>query len=234
MSQHKYQHLFFDLDHTIWDFETNAKNSMQVLYDKFELQQKGITDFDLFYKQYSHHNNVLWERYRNGFIKQEDLRWKRMFRALLDFKIGDEKLAKQMSVDFLELLPTRNTLFPYTIELLEYLLQKKYQIHLITNGFVEVQHQKIKFAALEKYFTTVTTSQESNSLKPHKEIFLYALEKAKATTAESIMIGDNLEADIEGAKNVGIDTIWVNHLNEPNSNLPTYTVTHLKAIEQVL
>ena len=99
----KYRHLFFDLDHTLWDFETNAKETMQEVYDLNALHEKGITDFDHFFERYSHHNERLWSRYTKGFIKQEDLRWKRMWFALLDFKIGDDKLSKEMSGHFLEI-----------------------------------------------------------------------------------------------------------------------------------
>ncbi|HWN88908.1 MAG TPA: hypothetical protein VNM35_07590, partial [Chitinophagaceae bacterium] len=126
----KYRHLFFDLDHTLWDFEANARVTLLELYNTLQLEQRGIHDFDLFHKNYLTHNEKLWERYRNGFIKQEELRVKRMWLALLDFKIADELLAKQLSVQFLDLLPTRTILFPYAIEILEYLTNKKYQLHL--------------------------------------------------------------------------------------------------------
>src|SRR5829696_5766859 len=108
----KYRHLFFDLDHTLWDFDTNSRITLQQLYHSLELEQKGVNDFDLFHKNYLAHNEKLWERYRNGFIKQEELRIKRMWLALLDFKIADELLAKELSIQFLDLLPTRAILFP--------------------------------------------------------------------------------------------------------------------------
>jgi putative hydrolase of the HAD superfamily len=231
-----YKHLFFDLDHTLWDFETNAKLSMQTVYSNLQLQQKGIDDFELFFTKYMYYNDLLWERYRNGFIKQDELRWKRMFKTLLDFKIGSESLAKEMSTLFLQLLPTRNTLFPHTMELLTYLQQKNYTMHLITNGFEEVQLKKCTHASIDSFFTAVITSEASNSLKPHKEIFEYALQQTEATVTNSIMIGDNIEADIEGAHNMGMHTIWVNHLTKDIAPKPlaTYTVHHLKEIEEIL
>src|SRR5271169_3575027 len=109
----KYHHLFFDLDHTLWDFEANARATLAELYSSLDLKEKGVNDFDRFYKNYLDHNEKLWERYRNGFIKQDELRVKRMWLSLLDFKIADETLAKEMSVQFLDLLPTRTILFPY-------------------------------------------------------------------------------------------------------------------------
>ena len=233
----KYKHLFFDLDHTLWDFEANSRQTLEELYHTLQLGSKGINDFDLFHKNYLRHNDKLWDRYRNGYIKVDELRWKRMWLALLDFKIANEPLAREMGVIFLDLLPTRKILFPYTIEILDYLVEKKYQLHLITNGFEKTQHSKLKNSGLDKYFVEVITSEGSNSLKPHKEIFDYAFQKTGALPAESIMIGDTIEVDILGAVNAGIDQVHVNHLtNEPvpiNGKLPTYTVYSLKELEGI-
>jgi putative hydrolase of the HAD superfamily len=229
----KYKHLFFDLDHTLWDFETNSRLALQELYTVMALEAKGVNSFDLFHKNYLAHNDKLWERYRNGYIKVDELRWKRMWLSLLDFKIGDEKLAREMGNRFLDVLPTRQILFPYTVEILEYLTKKGYQLHLITNGFEQTQHKKLKNASLDKYFIHVITSEGSNSLKPHKEIFDYAFERTKALPFESIMIGDSIEVDVQGAINAGIDQVYVNHLQVEPSIQPTYTVSSLKELEQI-
>jgi putative hydrolase of the HAD superfamily len=143
-----------------------------------------------------------------------------------------------MSTRFLELLPTRNILFPYTVEILNYLQSKGYQLHLITNGFDVTQHSKLKYSGLSGYFKEVVTSEGCNSLKPHKEIFEYAFKKAGAQPQESIMIGDTIDVDILGAFNAGIDQVHVNHLtNEPvpviDKKLPTYTVYSLKELEDI-
>jgi len=229
-----YRHLFFDLDHTIWDFEANSKQTLLQLYHDLNLKEKGIDDFEKFHKNYLVHNDKLWERYRNGFIKVDELRWKRMWLTLLDFKNGDESLAREMGNIFLELLPTRKILFPYTIEILSYLTQKKYQLHLITNGFEKTQHSKLKNSGLDKFFKEVITSESSNSLKPHKEIFDYALSKTGAKKEESIMIGDSIEVDIQGAINAGIDQVYVNHLSNNDHNIkPTFTVYTLKELEDI-
>lgn len=229
----KYKHLFFDLDHTLWDYEANARSSMQHLYGSLGLKEKGVHDFDLFYKYYSVHNDKLWEQYRNGLVKQDELRVKRMRLALLDFKIADEELSEKMNVQFLELLPTRTHLFTDCIETLTYLTEKKYTLHLITNGFEEVQHNKLKHSGLTKYFTEVITSETSNSLKPNKEIFEFAFQKSNANPGESIMIGDNIEVDIVGAMNVGIDQVFVNHNQIEPRIKATYTVYSLKELENI-
>lgn len=233
----KYKQLFFDLDHTLWDFETNSRQTLEELYDTMQLKAKGVNDFELFHKNYLAHNEKLWDRYRNGYIKVDELRWKRMWLSLLDFKIADEALAHEMGLIFLDLLPTRKILFPYTIEILDYLLYKKYTLHLITNGFEKTQHSKLKNSGLDKYFVEVITSEASNSLKPHKEIFEYAFQKTGSLPEESIMIGDSIEVDIQGAINAGIDQVHVNHLTDKpeliNDKPPTYTVYSLKELERI-
>jgi putative hydrolase of the HAD superfamily len=232
--QMAYKDLFFDLDHTLWDFETNSKETIQELYNTHRLADLGIVDFDGFYSTYSAHNHRLWDRYTKGFIKQEELRWKRVYLSLLDFKVANEPLAKQMSQAYLEILPNKKHLFPYTIEILEYLKQKEYKMHLITNGFESVQFKKIKNSGLADYFIEVITSEASNSLKPQKEIFEYALKNANASVTESIMIGDNESADIQGGINIGMDTIFVNHIQAIPKIPATYTITHLKELETIL
>ena len=230
----KYKHLFFDLDHTLWDFNANAKAALTDLYALFDLDKKVAAPFEDFYNQYLYHNEILWDKYHNGLITAEDLKWKRMYRTLLDFKIGDEPLSKELSGKFLELLPVKKILFPHTTEILDYLLDKKYVLHLITNGFEKTQWSKINNSGLAKYFTHMITSEASNSLKPKKEIFDYAMNKAGATLKESIMIGDNLDADIQGAINAGMDSIFVNHINATAHVKSTYTIYHLKELELIL
>lgn len=229
-----YLHLFFDLDHTIWDFELNSKETIQELYVTHALEAKGISNFDAFFEQYSFHNHRLWDRYTKGYIKQEELRWKRIYLSLLDFKIANESLAKEISQEYLEILPTKTNLFPYTFEILKYLQSKEYKMHLITNGFESVQFKKIQNSNLASFFKEVITSERSNSLKPNKEIFEFALHTTGAKVQESIMIGDNESADIQGGINIGMDTIFVNHLHVVPSVPATYTITHLKELEQIL
>ena len=229
----QYRHLFFDLDHTLWDFETNAKETLADIFHTNQLAARGVSDFEVFFKHYSYHNERLWDRYTKGFIKHEELRWKRMWLSLLEFKIADEPLSRTLAVQFLEGLPNKKRLFPYTIEILEYLKAKGYQMHLVTNGFENVQHNKIRESGMSGYFQQVITSEASNSLKPNKEIFDYALSKAGAKVAESIMIGDNQDADIKGGMNAGLDTIFVNHLKVVPKIKATYTIEHLQELENI-
>ena len=229
----KYKHLFFDLDHTLWDFDANASVALSEVYQVFQLDKKGIVPFETFYLHYLHHNEILWDRYTKGFITADELKWKRMWRTLLEFKLADELLAKEMSKKFLEILPSQRLLFPHTIEILTYLEDKGYQLHLITNGFEKVQWNKLNSSGLGNFFRHVITSEASNSLKPKKEIFHYAVTKAGASFSDSIMLGDNLDADIIGAINAGMDSVFVNHVNKKTDLKPTYTITHLKELEMI-
>ena len=229
----KYKHLFFDLDHTLWDFDANAHETLVELYAIFQLESKGVIPFEDFYKLYKIHNEILWDRFHKGFITADELKWKRMWRTLLEFKIGDEALAKQMSEKFLEILPTKKLLFPNTVEVLDYLKNKHYELHLITNGFEKTQWTKLNNSGLNIYFDQVVTSEGSNSVKPQKEIFEYAMNKAGASLNQSIMLGDNLEADIQGAINVGMDNIFVNHIHVSTTLKPTYTVNNLRELKNI-
>ncbi|ANI90719.1 noncanonical pyrimidine nucleotidase, YjjG family [Arachidicoccus ginsenosidimutans] len=229
----KYTHLFFDLDHTIWDFEANAKDALYEAFSENKLIEKGIDNYEIFYEKYAAHNHRLWDRYSKGFIKQDELKWKRMWLTMLDYKIADEALAKKLSDDFLQFLPLRKKVFPYTFEILTYLKNKNYRLHLITNGFNYIQTQKLQNAGLTHFFEELITSEASGSLKPNKEIFEFALNKTKALVNESIMLGDNIEADIRGAKNFGLDTVFVNHIKAETEVQPTFEITHLKQLEDI-
>lgn len=229
-----YEHVFFDLDHTLWDFETNSKETIKELFLTNDLHETVTTDFDFFYEKYSFHNKRLWHRYHHGFIRQDELKWKRMWHTLLEFKLGDEMLAKKLSAAYLEILPSKKALFPHTVEILKYLTDKKYKLHLITNGFEQVQWRKLSNAQIAHYFSAVITSEAAGSLKPHKEIFDFAINKAGCSYQQGIMIGDNLDADILGAMNAGMDTIFVNHINEETALQPTHIIYHLKELENIL
>jgi putative hydrolase of the HAD superfamily len=233
MPARTYRHIFFDLDHTLWDFDSNAKSALNDLFLSFNLRERVTSDFEDFYNYYLHHNKILWNRFQKGFITAEELKWKRMWRTLLEYKIGDEKLARSLSASFMEVLPTKTAVFPHTMEILTYLQVKSYVLHLITNGFEQTQWKKIRNSGIDKYFTEVITSEASNSMKPEPQIFAFALQRSGAKLDESIMIGDNLEADIQGAMNAGMDNIFVNHTQAITELNPTFTVTHLNQLENI-
>ena len=218
-----YKHLFFDLDHTLWDFDRNSELTLRQLYDEYQLADRGITDFDAFFRSYVIHNDKLWERFRNGYIKRDELRWKRIWLALIDFKIGDTALAHELSTAYLEILPTQTLLTPYAKDLLEH-CKGRYVMHLITNGFETTQWLKMQYSGIASYFNEVITSEKSNSLKPHREIFDYALKATGAEIDHSIMIGDALEIDVLGAFNAGWDQVYYNPSKKAHDRKPTYEI----------
>ncbi|MGH2642515.1 MAG: YjjG family noncanonical pyrimidine nucleotidase [Chitinophagaceae bacterium] len=229
-----YRQIFFDLDHTLWDFETNSKETLQDMFSEFGLHGKGIPDFATFHQTYIVHNTKMWARFRKGFINRDELRWKRMWLTLLDFKIADELLVHKISERYLEVLPLKTNLFPDTIEILYYLTEKKYPLHLITNGFEKTQQQKITRSHIDHYFTFMITSEIAGSLKPDRGIFDYALQKTGCKANEALMIGDALEVDILGAQNAGIDQVYYSPEKPANGISPTYYIASLSELKRIL
>jgi putative hydrolase of the HAD superfamily len=229
----QYKHIFFDLDRTLWDFEQNSYEVLQEIYTKHQLQEKGIPSFDDFYNTYHKINHDLWDLYRVGKITKEFLNLERFYATIRTFGIQEETTAKAMGHDYVSLSPYKKALFPGTHELLSE-LKKKYKLHLITNGFAEVQTTKIKESELDKYFNEVIISETTPWKKPRPEIFEYSLNKANAKAEESMMVGDDINADIKGAAAVGMDQIWTNFTKSTSDFIPTFMVENLLDILKIL
>jgi putative hydrolase of the HAD superfamily len=204
-----YKHIFFDLDNTLWDFEKNACEAFTDIYEKFDLKGAGVDNLDQFVKSYIRHNEELWALYREGKIEKEYLRWRRFEVTLNDYGIDSPELALAIGNDYVTISPQKTNLFPNAIAVLDY-LKDRYTMHIITNGFEEVQFTKLKNSKLRKYFTDVITSEAAGSKKPDPGIFAYALQKTGALAGESLMIGDDIETDIKGAAQAGMDTVYFN------------------------
>lgn len=228
----KYKHIFFDLDRTLWDFEQNATDSLYEIYEKENLAKKGIIKADTFIRVYRQFNHDLWQQFKENLITKDYLKTERFYRTLKYFGITDYDLAHCMGMDYITISPTKKKLFPYSIEILEY-LKAKYQLHIITNGFEEVQFVKLENAGLSPFFDKVITSESADSKKPDKKIFDYSLRLAKAEKQSSIVIGDDPESDIQGAQNAGIDQVYVNYHQKKNGLKATYEVTSLKELEEI-
>ncbi len=229
----KYKHLFFDLDHTLYDFEQSTYETLNELCEKYHLANKGIPQFKYFYNRYLEINLRFWGQYRKGKIEKAFLNVERFHVTFKEFGIDDRDFAEKFANEYLANAPLKNTLFPNAHETLDY-LQDKYILHLITNGFEEVQEKKIDTTDLRKYFQTITTSEEAGVKKPDPAIFHYALSKANAVPEESLMIGDNLEVDILGAKNVGMDQMFFNVDKIPHNGEITFEISKLKEIVGLL
>lgn len=228
MFKHK-KHLFFDLDHTLWDFDKNSGFAFDAI---FKNQGFDISLQD-FLNIYIPRNQHYWKLYQVNQISHQDLRYYRLkdvFDAL-HFEVSDE-IIHQLSDDYIKYLPEYNHLFDGAIELLDY-LKPNYQLHIITNGFSEVQDKKLNNSNIGHYFETITNSELAGQKKPNPIIFDYALAIAKASKEESIMIGDSFEADILGALDFGIDAIFFNE-NKTEIKHDVYQVNHLLELKNIL
>lgn len=221
--------VFFDLDHTLWDFDRNSALAFARVFRKHNIK----LEVSKFIREYEPINLRYWKQYREEIITKEELRRGRLVETFRIFKM-DIPLA---SIDFLadsyiDELPVDNYLFSGTFEILDYLFSK-YRLHIITNGFGKVQHLKLENSGIVKYFNTITTSEEVGAKKPHPAIFETALKKASVLPSQSIMIGDSMEADIEGARNAGMYTLFFNYKNDKIES-PGLTVNELLQIKDCL
>jgi len=205
MPRKKYTHLFFDLDNTLWDFKANSKLAMLSTFNLLLLGEKGV-DFERFFDLYSKNNSDLWGAYRKKEIRKKDLTTQR-FKLTLDKLEIDGIDPEEMNTLYLSEMPKQNKLVDGAIDLLEYLKNKNYRLFIITNGFSEVQHNKLKSSKLLPYFSKIFISEEIKAPKPAPEIFEYAIKSANARKSTSLMIGDDLEVDVLGALRAGIDAI---------------------------
>jgi putative hydrolase of the HAD superfamily len=233
ISTGKYKHVFFDLDNTLWDFNTNSEEAFRDLFEKYHLSERGVTSFEAFIEVYNKHNHLLWDFYRRGEIVKEMLNIRRFSLTLSDFGINDSLLSSNIANDYVSLSPTKTNLFPHTLAVLDY-LAGKYSLHIITNGFEEVQYRKLNHSGLSLFFDQVITSEDAGVKKPDLPIFLYALQKAGALAEESLMIGDDEEIDITGAFNAGIDQVLVDYNNVCPESRATYRVSGLEKLYEIL
>jgi len=229
-----YHHLFFDLDHTLWDFEKNADETLRHLFDYYDLGRYGTFTVDTFIERYSQTNHALWRLYQNNKITQQHLRDTRFTRTLVRLGVPEAELPADISVQFTDLLPQKTAVFPYTFELLDYLRGKGYALHLLTNGFKEIQYVKLAASKLTDYFQEIVTSECSGWLKPDRRMFAHALARAGATASTSLMVGDNLECDVLGAANAGIDQVYFNPEKRRHFAQVTYEIASLRELRDIL
>jgi len=204
-----YKCIFFDLDHTLWDFETNSCETLTELFQSYGLADAGIPDCQSLHQQFRKVNTELWDLYDRGIITSEVIRRERFKRILQYFQIDDDKLCKDLSTDYLHACPKKGNLVPHALETLEY-LAGKYQMTVVTNGFDDIQQLKLASGKLTHFFNHVVTSQKAGAKKPSQQIFEYAMAANGVGCEEGIMIGDNLMTDMQGAINSSIDTVFYN------------------------
>jgi YjjG family noncanonical pyrimidine nucleotidase len=229
-----YKHLFFDLDHTLWDFDRNSTESIFELYDAFRLSEVGIASADEFNRHFIAINNQLWSDFYNNRLTHSDIR-KYRFRMVMDaVGVADHSVCDQMNEAYLQLLPRKPHLMESAADVLDY-LKNRYQLHVITNGFDEIQALKMASSGLTDYFQHIVTIQKAEAKKPEPRIFEFALDVSGASLRESLMIGDNYEADVCGALNAGMDVVYYNTASLPIEGIaPTYEIRHLKELMAIL
>lgn len=228
----RYAHLFFDLDHTLWDFRSNSRETLRELVDEHRLAALGIPDAESFIRAYEEINEELWAEHGAGRMPKEVLRVLRFRSTLLRFGIADGRLAGRLSAGYLAQSPRKTALMPGALELLA-AVQGRYRLHIITNGFEEVQRVKLAASGLEGRFDVVLTSERAGIAKPHAGIFECALGLAGAEPGQSLMIGDSIQADMDGARGAGLDQAHYHAEKEPDP-LATHRVAHLDELRGLL
>lgn len=229
----KYKCILFDLDHTLWDFETNSSTTLSELYEAHHLNKQGVTNLVDFKKVFSRINTDLWTRYDAGLINREEIRFHRFRNILGHFGIADEKLSMTLSDEYVLQSPKKSALMPNAIDSLEY-LASRYPLTVITNGFDEIQGTKLASSGITHYFKSVVTSARAGHKKPAREIFDFALAENGYAHHEAIMIGDNLLTDIGGARNANIDTVYYNPDRTAHNETVNFEIHDLKQLREIL
>ena len=228
-----YSCILFDLDHTLWDYEANAEETLKDLFARFDLEARGVTSFRFFHETFRRVNLDLWDRYDRGLIGQDVIRTERFTRVFYDTGIDDVRAAREFSARYLQELPLKKNLLPHAREILDY-LHPRYPLTIVTNGFDEIQTTKIASAGIGHYFRQVVTSQRAGNKKPSRKIFEFALQQTGHAPKSAVMIGDNLQTDMAGAIDAGIDTIFYNPAQTPHQSRVTHEITTLQELMLIL
>ena len=230
---HTYKNLFIDLDDTLWDIHHNSRECLLEIYDDYGYKEY-FESFDHYYNVYMPSNHHLWGLYREGKINKDELIVERFLVPVREFGIDDSEYAKKLSDDFLERTTYKTKLVKGTMELLEY-LKPNYNMHILSNGFREVQYKKIENSGLKSYFDKIILSDDIGINKPHPDFFTHALRNTNSLREETLMIGDSWDADILGAFNSKIHQLWYNPEGlKSNGFTPTYCVKTLVEIKGIL
>lgn len=229
----KTKHLFFDLDRTLWDFEKNSEVALNKLYFDFNLNE-SIAHFSEFHEMYKMHNSRLWKLYGSGKIKKEELRNERFRVTLEQFNLTDKNLVQKLSNGYVEISPQQTVLFPNTIETLNGLQKDGFNMHIITNGFKEVQHIKLLNSGLTNFFDIIVCSEDVGKNKPSPDIFHHSLTMAKAKPNESVMIGDDYEVDVLGALNIGMKGVLFDPYKEQKRFDQDFCIHELSELPGIL
>ncbi|MDX2360114.1 MAG: YjjG family noncanonical pyrimidine nucleotidase [Crocinitomicaceae bacterium] len=227
------KHLFFDLDHTLWDFEKNSEAALRLLYANLELDNE-LRSFQSFHTAYKKVNRKLWNQYGLGQLSKADLRFERFNKTLLKFDVNHPELAEKLASGYVETSPHQTILFPNAENTLIQLRDLGYEMHIITNGFKEIQDIKLTKSGIRDYFDVVVCSEEVGKNKPAREVFTEALIRADAKAKDSVMIGDNYKADVLGAERSGICGVLFDPHREHREGSHEWHINDLDEIPELL
>ncbi len=227
-----YTHIYFDLDRTLWDFNKNSSDTLLQIIDHFSLDSQ-VTDPNVFIDSFHHINEHLWGDYRKGKIKKYDLRLERFRRLLARYGIEDVSVADKLSSYYLNNCPLKGALIQNSKEILQY-LSPKYRLYILSNGFYDVQMTKMINSGISRYFVKLFTSDRIGYSKPKAGIFEYAIRSENAKKEQSLVIGDDVVNDIQGAKNVTIDQVFFNPKKIVSAIVPTYEIGDLIELKSIL
>lgn len=228
----KYKDLFIDLDDTLYDFSAASRESFRETYELLDYG-RFFDSFEQYMSIYEPYNLELWRIYGEGKITKEELNAKRYSHPLEAVGVEDKELAATFCREALGRIPTKNTLIPGAVELLEY-LRPNYRLHILSNGFKELQAHKMTTTGILDYFDTLILSEDIGVNKPNRELYEHALERTGAELATSLMIGDMFDTDIKGAANIGMDQLFFNPKGKNCTFEPTYMVDNLLKIKEIL
>lgn len=228
----RYQHLFFDLDHTLWDFRGNSRETLRELFVTERIGEAGVPNVGDFIECYEEINHAMWASYSAGRIPKEVLRVLRFRDALFRFGVKDNDLAARIGREYIERCPRKGMLMPGALEMLDQ-VKGRFKLHIITNGFDEVQGVKLANSGITSYFDVVLTSERAGAPKPDPRIFQEALKRTRASATNSLMIGDNVEADMLGARQAGWDHVHYT-AETPADPLATHRIAHWKELLPLL
>ena len=230
----KYTHIYFDLDHTLWDTDKNAEESLRELYAELNLESRGIPDFDTFHQQYKGHNEKLWGLYAENKVGKSAVRLHRFLHSLQDFGIDDEPTAQTLADEFISRTPRKQHLIAGARATLES-LKGKFNLNIITNGFPEAQYTKLKESGLIHYFDHIFISEEVGVHKPDPKIFRHAMNVSGAgESSRCVMVGDTFQTDIFGALNAGMKPVHYTPDRSIHHGEPVITIHQLEDILQYL
>jgi putative hydrolase of the HAD superfamily len=229
----RYTCILFDLDHTLWDFETNSADTLRDLYHRFSLAQYGAPAIELFLHEFKKVNTALWEAHDRGTMTREVIRQQRFHRVFSACGMGPVPFTEAFSDAYMAESPAKKNLMPNAWATLQY-LHSRYPLFIITNGFNDVQHIKAHSSGIAHFFKKIVTSECVGSKKPSRQIFDYVLTRYGFRPSETMMVGDNLETDMRGAKNAGITATFYNPHSVPHQHRVQHEITDLHQLQAIL